>query len=109
MELPNKRLLLLLQDKGSCFVVISREYENKMLALLNNNLHYDKVDSDPTSKHLERVQIWSPKWLSDGQISVEIDTWVTNLEPKPGVAFGNVKTNKEGNPLRPITYMWNSN
>ena len=30
-------------------------------------------------------------------------TWVANLEPKLGVAFGNVKTHKEGNPLRLIT------
>ena len=29
--------------------------------------------------------------------------WVNNKKAKPGVAFGNVKTHKEGNPLRLIT------
>ena len=74
-----------------------------MFSQLNNNLHYDKVDSDPTPQHFERVKLWSRKWLSEGQISDEIATWVTNLDPKPGLAFGNVKTHKEGNPLRLIT------
>ena len=58
------------------------------------------VDSDPTPAHFERVRDGSRKWLSEKQISEEIATWITNLEPKPGVAFGNVKTHKEGNLLR---------
>ena len=49
------------------------------------------------------VKEWSRKWFSEGQISQEIATWVVNLEPKPGVAFGNVKTHKRDNPLRLIT------
>ena len=43
------------------------------------------------------------KWLREGQISREVALWVTNVEPKPGVAFDNVKTHKRGNPLRLIT------
>ena len=49
------------------------------------------------------VKEWSHKWFSEGQISQEIAAWVVNLEPKPGVAFGNVKTHKRDNPLRLIT------
>ena len=74
-----------------------------MLKQLNNSLHYNKVDSDPTPEHFERVKNWGRKWLGEGQISQEIATWVANLEPKAGVAFGNVKTHKQGNPLRLIT------
>ena len=70
-----------------------------MLGQLNNSLHYDIVDSDPTLDHFEQVKTWGRKWLSEGQISQEIATWITNLEPKPGVAFGNVKTHKRDNPL----------
>ena len=66
-------------------------------------MHYDEVDSDPTLDHFDQVKNWSRKWLSKGQISQEIATWVTNLEPKPGVAFGNVKIHKRDNPLHLIT------
>ena len=93
-----------IQDKGSRFVIISQnEYKDKMLAQLNNDLHYIKLDHDPTSEHFEKIKNWGRKWFSEGQISQEIATWIANLEPKPGVAFGNVKTHKEGNPLRLIT------
>ena len=93
-----------IQDKGSRFVIISQnEYKDKMLGQLNNDLHYNKLDHDPTSEHFEKIKNWGRKWFSEGQISQEIATWVANLEPKPGVAFGNVKTHKEGNPLRFIT------
>ena len=96
--------IIRIQDKGSRFVILNREeYHSKMLGQLNNSLHYDKVDSDPTLDHFEQVKNWGRKWLSEGQISQEIATWITNLEPKPGVAFGNVKTHKRDNPLRLIT------
>ena len=49
------------------------------------------------------ITCWSNKWYSENQISDEIADWVTNIKPKPGTAFGNVKTHKVGNPLRLIT------
>ena len=89
---------------GSRFVIISQnEYQEKMLGQLNNDLHYYKLNHDPTIEHFGKVKNWGQKWFSQGQISQEIANWVANLEPKPGLAFGNVKTHKEGNPLRLIT------
>ena len=73
-----------------------------MLGQLNNDLHYDRKDSDPTLDHFEEVKNWGRKWISEGQMSQEIATWVVNLEPKPGIAFWNVKTHKTDNPLRLI-------
>ena len=37
------------------------------------------------------------------EISNQIANWIVNKEAKPGVAFGNIKTHKVGNPLRLIT------
>ena len=103
-NLKSSDKVIRIQDKGSRFVILNQEeYQDKMLGQLNNNLHYNKVNSDPTPEHFEKVKNWGRKWLGEGQISQEIATWVINLEPKPGVAFGNVKTHKEGNPLRLIT------
>ena len=93
-----------IQDKGSRFVIISQnEYQDKMLGQLSNDLHYNKLNYDPTIEHFEKVKNWGRKWFSEGQISQQIATWVANLEPKPGMAFGNLKTHKESNPLRLIT------
>ena len=52
---------------------------NKILRQLNNDLHYDSLDSDPTPDHFEVVKEGSRKWFSEGQISQEIAMWVVNL------------------------------
>ena len=72
-SLKSSEKVIRIQDKGSRFVVLSQqEYQNKMLGQLNNDLHYDSVDSDPTLDHFEVVKEWSRKWFSEGQISQEI-------------------------------------
>ena len=38
-----------------------------------------------------------------GEIIPKVSNWVLNTKAEPGVAFGNVKTHKPGNPLRLIT------
>jgi len=74
-----------------------------MFGQLNNQLHYKSLQSDPTSKHLALVETWCSKWLGKGEISPEVTRWVLNKEARPGVAFGNIRTHKTGNPLRLIT------
>ena len=76
---------------------------------MGNNLHYDSLDFDPTLDHFEQVKNWGCKWLSEGQVSQEIATWVVNLEPKPGVAFWNVKTQKGQPGLSHYFLLWYGN
>ena len=76
-SLKSSENVIRIQDKGSRFVVLSQqEYQNKILGQLNNDLHYDSIDSDPTLDHFEVVKEWSRKWFSERQISQEIATWV---------------------------------
>ena len=97
-------LTIKIQDKGSKFVVIDTEvYDAKMKDQLENQLHYKKLDSDPSTGVVNVILQWGRKWLEKGQISEEIAQWVTNKNAKPGKAFGTIKTYKDGNPLRLIT------
>ena len=87
-----------IQDKGSKFVVIDAdEYNAKMREQLQNSLYYDKLNSDPSSHHVDVISNWTKKWLDKGQISEDIAQWV-NENVKPGEAFGTIKTHKEGKP-----------
>ena len=100
----NDSISIKIQDKGSKFVVIeTEEYNAKMREQLQNPPHYDKLNSDPSSDHVEVISHWAKKWLDKGQISDDIVQWVVNGNAKPGKAFGTIKTHKEGNPLRLIT------
>ena len=70
---------------------------------LQNPLHYDKLNSDPSSDHVEVISHWAKKWLNKEPISDDIVQWLVNGNAKPGKAFGTIKTHKEGNPPRLIT------
>ena len=74
-----------------------------MLQQLQNPLHCRTLDLDPMEQHANKIKLWGGKWLCEGQISLAIAQWITETKAKPGVAFGNVKTHKPGNPLRLIT------
>ena len=59
-----------IQDKGSKFVVIDKsDYDSKMKEQLENPLHYQKLEHDPSADYVEVIKQWSKKWLEKGQIS----------------------------------------
>ena len=74
-----------------------------MKAHLENPLHYQQLDHDPTQSFTAKIRKWSNKWLAQGQINNQIADWVINKNAKPGKAFRTIKTHKEGSPLRLIT------
>ena len=78
------------------------EYSSKILGQLENLLHYNTLDSDPSANFANTISEWSNKWLQKGQIDEKIANWVVNKKAKPGKAFGTIKMHKEGNPLRLI-------
>ena len=49
------------------------------------------------------MEQWASKWLEKGEIDDRTGRWLVNKDPKPGKAFGIVKTHKPGNPIRLIT------
>ena len=103
-QFRNSDVVIRIQDKGSRFVLIDKgEYEDKMFGQLHNQLHYKSLQEDPTNRHLAVVESWCNKWVGKGEISDQLANWIINKKAKPGVAFGNIKTQKAGNPLRLIT------
>ena len=61
-----------IQDKGSRFVIVTEEeYQEKMFEQLNNSLHYNKLDYDPTKDHHDIVKAWANKWLGKGRSLVK--------------------------------------
>ena len=77
---------------------------------LRNPLHYEKLDSNPSTDFVNVIFQWGKKCLEKGQINEDIALWVVNNNTKSGKTFGTIKTHKEGNPLRLIYYilLWHS-
>ena len=59
-----------LKSSENILIIQDKEYQNKILRQLDNDLHYDGLHSDPTLNHFEVVKEWSRKWFSEGQISL---------------------------------------
>ena len=103
LKADNDRVIRM-QDKGSRFVILEKkDYITKIEEHLNNPLHYERSEQDPTDLHLDKVRSWASKWLKKKQITEDIAKWVVNEQASPGTAFGNVKTHKDNNPVRLIT------
>ena len=47
------------------------DYESKMKQQLENPIHYQTLNSDPSSSYTDTISQWSSKWLAAGQINSE--------------------------------------
>ena len=107
METTSQETNKVPSGKGPLLLITSILLSRSVVSLMNDgNLRANvnnQLQLDPTPKHISVVERWCSKWLQKGEISPEVANWVNNQKAKPGVAFGNVKTHKEGNPLRLIT------
>ncbi|KXJ08316.1 hypothetical protein AC249_AIPGENE967 [Exaiptasia diaphana] len=95
-----------LLDKGSRFVIMDKnDYITKMDGQLNNPLHYQRLEQDPTNLHLDKVKTWASKLLTRRQIPEDIAAWVVNEEAKAGTAFEVQPLERTKHPKSKITIM----
>jgi len=87
-------------DKSNMYVILNKnDYLNKLNIILNDKKKFKQIKYDPTTSLKTRLN----KLIN--QINSLIpDNKISKLagEYKPGYIYGNVKTHKENNPLRPI-------
>ena len=93
-----------IQVKGFKFVVMDRsDHDTKIKEKLENPLHHQQLEQDPSADYVSVITQWSKKWLEKDEINKEVANWVINSNAKPGKAFRTIKTHKRRNPLRLIT------
>ena len=68
-------------------VIDKSDYDSKMKEHLENPLHYQKLEHDPSADFVEVIKQWSKKWLEKGQINEEIASWVINGNAKPCLLY----------------------
>ena len=87
-------------DKSSNFVIMDKtEYLDKMDAILSDKTKFTTINRDPTKTNVVKINK-----LIDAANAASGDLHFSRItgEYSPGYAYGNVKTHKTGNPLRPI-------
>ena len=96
----NENIVVRKADKSSTYVILNKEeYEEKMHNILSDSTKFKRIEKDPTDAIKKKANN-----LIEAQNSVVDDFKLKKIvgDFQPGYAYGNVKTHKNGNPLRPI-------
>ena len=94
------RIVIRKADKSSVYVILDKEnYLEKLNSILHDDTKFEKIKKDPTDALKAKVNR-----LISAANAVIGGTHFTKIvgEYAPGYAYGNVKTHKPNDPLRPI-------
>lgn len=90
-------------DKGNCFVVIDRtDYNEKMEALLSDQLTYKLVQKSPFAKIERELNHRLLELKKKNKIDESTYRKLRSTDAAPPAIRGSIKHHKPGYPLRPI-------
>ena len=95
--------MVILQDKGTRFVILDRnDYIDKVECNLNDG-SFDILGLDQSLSYYHIVKDWGDKWVEKGEITQPLVDCILNVNARPGKNHGLIKTHKPNNPIRLIT------
>ena len=101
--ISNPDVAMLMQDKSKQLVVIDTcEYDSKMETILQDKLQHVEVELDPSQHFKSKVLTWADEYLKSNDIDCITYKFITDVNLKPGNAYGLTKCHKENRPLRII-------
>ena len=96
----NKDIVIRKADKSSVYVILNRnEYLDKLNSLLQDETKFKCIKKDPTNS-LKQKANQLIEALNAATDDIKLNKIIGDY--KPGYIYGNVKTHKANNPLRPI-------
>ncbi|KAI0232255.1 hypothetical protein LSAT2_017403, partial [Lamellibrachia satsuma] len=98
-----KSITILPADKGKATVIMeTREYQEKMKEMLNDEATYEKLKKDPTKKYKAELIRMVNSLEKEGKITKDQYWYLYPTLEKVPRMYGSPKIHKEGVPLRPI-------
>ena len=73
-----------------------------METILQDKSQYVEVELDPSQHFKSKVLTWADEYLKSNDIDDTTYKFITDINPKPGNAYGLMKCHKENRPLRII-------
>ncbi|XP_076044793.1 uncharacterized protein LOC143027395 [Oratosquilla oratoria] len=100
LELKNNdQIVIRRADKSSTFVILNKEdYLSKMASILNDTTKFKRISRNPTNDIKTKLN----RLIRENNNSSTTKLPLIEGDHKLGYACGNVKTHKNGHPLRPI-------
>ncbi|XP_076038131.1 uncharacterized protein LOC143023488 [Oratosquilla oratoria] len=95
----SSRIVIRRADKSSTFVILNKEeYLSKMASILNDTTKFKRISRNPTNDIKTKLN----RLICENNNSSTTKLPLIGGDHKLGYAYGNVKTHKNGHPLRPI-------
>ena len=95
----NQEIIIRRADKAQIFVVMNKnDYLDKVDTVLSDTSKFQKIRRNPIDELKEKAN----NLIKAANKSMTSKLEMVIGDYKPGYFYGNVKTHKEGNPLRPI-------
>lgn len=95
----NDRTVIRRADKSSIFVILDKDvYLNKMATILTDTTKFSRITRNPTNDIKTKLNRIIRQTNNNSSTKLPL----IEGDHKLGYAYGNVKTHKEGHPLRPI-------
>ena len=89
-----------MQDKSKQLVVINTsEYDSKMETIFQDKSQCVEVELDPSQDFKSKVVAWADEYFMSNDIDDITYKFITDVDPKPGNAYGLMKCHKENRPL----------
>ena len=96
----NNEIIIRKADKASIYVILNKkDYLDKINGILSNQEKFVKINKDPTNMLKNKANKLITT-LNAAQDSLKIPKIIGDYQP--GYIYGNVKTHKPNNPVRPI-------
>ena len=96
----NENIIIRKADKSNMYVILNKsEYFDKIENILNDQSKFKKISADPTEK-IKRKANKLIEQCNSTPGNCKLKKIIGDYEP--GYFYGNVKTHKNNNPLRPI-------
>ena len=96
----NEDIIVRRADKSNIFVILDKqEYHDKLNSILNDTSKFERLTKDPTKQLTSKLN----KLIGAANAAIgDIHFAKIIGEYSTGYVYGNIKTHKPGNPLRPI-------
>ena len=105
----NLDITILMQDKSKQLVVINTsEYDSKMETILQDKSPYVEVELHLSQHFKSKVLTWADEYLKNNDIHDITYKFITEVNHKPGNAYGLTKCHKENRPPRIIAPGFNT-
>ena len=94
--ISNPDIAILMQDKSEQLAVINMSnYDSKMESTLQDKSQYVEVELDPLQDFKSEVVAWADEYVKSNDIDDITYKFITDVDPKPGNAYGLMKCHKE--------------